>query len=88
MEINQYDVTMPTHYDITMGNGIARDAIVKTQWVMVNIVSNIHCDVTISNNIMMCRSTYCGITMHNDVAMNIFYLVFSAVCLIMLFYYW
>ncbi len=24
--INQYDITMATHYDITMGNDVARDA--------------------------------------------------------------
>ncbi len=36
VEINQYDITMATHYDITMGNDIARDAhIVKSQWVMM-----------------------------------------------------
>ncbi len=39
MEINQYDITMVTHYDITMGNDVARD---------------IHCDVTMSNDIAMC----------------------------------
>ncbi len=39
MEINQYDITMATHYDITMGNDNARD---------------IHCDITISNDIAMC----------------------------------
>ncbi len=25
-DINQYDITMATHYDITMGNDVARDA--------------------------------------------------------------
>ncbi len=48
VEINQYDITMATHYDITMGNDIDRDAyceitmgndidrmpIVISQWVM------------------------------------------------------
>ncbi len=43
------------------------------------------CDATMSNDIAMC--TYHGITMHNDVAMDIFYYVFSALCLIVLFYY-
>ncbi len=45
---------------------------------------DIHRDVTMSNDIAMC--TY-GITMHSDVAMNLFYYVFSAICLIVLFYY-
>ncbi len=39
VEINQYDITMATHYDITMGNDVARD---------------IHCDVTVRNDIAMC----------------------------------
>ncbi len=39
MEINQYDITMDTHYDITMGNDVAR---------------KIHCDYTTSNDIAMC----------------------------------
>ncbi len=26
VEINQYDIIMATHYDITMGNDIAKDA--------------------------------------------------------------
>ncbi len=38
MEINQYDITLTTHYDITMGNDVARD---------------IHCDVTMSNDVTM-----------------------------------
>ncbi len=70
VEINQYDITMATHYDITMGDGITRD---------------IHCDVTMSNDIAMC--TYQGITMHNGVAMNLFYYVFLALSIIVLFYY-
>ncbi len=39
MEINQYDITMTTHYDVTMGNDIARV---------------IHCDITMSNDVTMC----------------------------------
>ncbi len=54
MEINQYDITMATHYDITMGNNIVRD---------------IHCNVTMSD----------------DIAMNFFYYVFSALCLLCYF---
>ncbi len=81
MEINQYDITMTTHYDITMGNDTVRDA-----YCEITMGIDIHCDVTMSNDIAMC--TYHGITMHNGIAMNIFYYVFSALCLIVLFYYW
>ncbi len=70
VEINQYDIIMATHYDITMGNDVARD---------------IHCDVTMSNDFAVC--IYHCITMHIDIAMNLFYYVFSALCLIVLFYY-
>ncbi len=53
---------------------------------MGNDVSrDVHCNVTIINGVDMC--IYHGITMHNDIAMNIFYYVFSALCLIVLFYY-
>ncbi len=46
VEINQYDITMATHYDITMGNDIARDT--HCEITMGNDVSrDIHCDVTI-----------------------------------------
>ncbi len=84
VEINQYDITMATHYDITMGNDIARDA--HCEITMGNYVArDIHYEVTMSNDIAMC--TYHGITMHNDTAMNLFYCAFSALCLIVLFYY-
>ncbi len=59
-----------THYDITIGNDIARDAhcnIAKGN----DIDRDIHCCITIYNVIAMCR--YDGITMYNDVAMNLFY---------------
>ncbi len=47
MEINQYDLTMATHYDITMDNKIARDAHCET--TMGNDVAmDLHCDVTMS----------------------------------------
>ncbi len=83
VEINQYDITMATH-DITMGNDVARDA--HCEITMGNDVArDVHCDITMSNNIAMC--TYHGITMHNDVTINIFYYVFSVLCLIVLFYY-
>ncbi len=72
---------MANHYDITMGNDVARD--VHCEITMGNNVArDIHCDVTMSNDIAVC--TYHGITMHNDVAMNLFYYVFSALCLIIL----
>ncbi len=80
VEINQYDITIAIHYDITMGNDVARDVHCET---MDNDVARyIHCDVTMSNDIAMC--IYNGITMHNDIAMNIFYYVFSALCLIVI----
>ncbi len=39
VEIKQYGITMATHYDITMGNDIARD---------------VHCEITMGNNVAMC----------------------------------
>ncbi len=39
MAINQNDITMATHYDITMGNDIDRD---------------VHCEITMGNDIAMC----------------------------------
>ncbi len=71
---------MATHYDITMGNDISRDAHCEIT-VGNDIARDIHCDVTMSNNVAMC--TYC-ITMDNDVAMNLFYYVVFALCLIMI----
>ncbi len=41
VEINQYDITMATHYDITMGNDIARMPIVKSQWLMMLLGTSI-----------------------------------------------
>ncbi len=116
IEINQYDITMASHYDITMGNDVAMDA--HCEITMVNDVArDIHYDITMINDNAMCTydgitmashyditmgndvarditmindnamCTYDGITMHNDIAMNIFYYVFSALCLIVLFVY-
>ncbi len=46
VEINQYDI-MATHYDITMGNDVARDAHYKI--TMGNYFArDIHCDITMS----------------------------------------
>ncbi len=71
VEINQYDITMATHYDITMDNNV-RDT--HCEFTMGNDVTrDIHCNVTLSNDIVIC--TYHGIIMHNDVAMNLFYYV-------------
>ncbi len=75
VEINQYEITIVSHYDITMGNDIARN--MHCDITMGNDVArDIHCDITFSNYVAMC--TYHGITMHNDVPMNISYYIFSA----------
>ncbi len=51
-EINQYDIIMATHYDITMGNDVARD--VHCEIKMGNdIARGIHCDITMHNDIAM-----------------------------------
>ncbi len=76
VEINQYD--------ITMGNDDASDTYCEI--TMDNDVArDIHCDVTMIIDVDMC--TYHGINKHNDTAMNLFYYVFAAVCLVVLFYY-
>ncbi len=42
-----------THYDITMGNNVARD--VHCEITMGNdVVKDIHCDVTMSNDVVIC----------------------------------
>ncbi len=83
-EVNQYDITKAAQYDITMSNDIAKDA--HCEIIIGNDVDmDIHCDVTMCIAIAMC--TYRGITMHNGIARNLFYYVFSAICLIVLFYY-
>ncbi len=80
VEINQYDITMVTHDDITMGNDVARDAHYEIT-LGNDFARDIHCDITMSNDVAICK--YYGITMHNDVAMNLFNYVFSALYLIM-----
>ncbi len=82
VEINQYNMTMATHYDTTMANDVARDAYCNIK-MGNDIARNIHCDITMSNGVGMC--TYHGITMHNHITMNLFYYVLSALCLIMIF---
>ncbi len=54
VEINQYDITMATHYVVTMGNNIAMD--VHFEMAMgTDVARDIHCDVTMSNNdVVMC----------------------------------
>ncbi len=75
VEINQYDITMATHYDITMGYNSVRDA--HCEITMGNDVArDIHYDVTMGNDVAM--HTYLGITF----AINLFYCVLSALCLI------
>ncbi len=60
VENNQYNITMATHYDMTMGNDVAKDA--HREITMGNYVAiDIHCDITMSNDVAMC--TYHGITM-------------------------
>ncbi len=83
VEMNQYDITMATHYVITMGNNIARDAHCKI--TMRNDIPrdiHYHCDVTMSNDVAMC--TFHGITMYNDIVMNLFYCIVSVLCLFMI----
>ncbi len=89
MEINQYDITISTHYDITMGNDVARN--VHCEITMVNDVPmDVHCDIIMSNDVAVC--TYHGITMHNDVAMDIYFLlciIYSmSHCVILLWVLW
>ncbi len=81
VEINQFDITMALHYDITMGNDIKRDAHCKIT-MRNDVARDIHCDVIMSNNIAMC--TYHGTPMQNDIALNRFYYVFSALYLIII----
>ncbi len=53
VEINQHDITMATHYDITMDNDIARDTYCEI--TMGNDVArDIHCDVTMTVMTFVC----------------------------------
>ncbi len=54
MEINQYDITMATHYDITIGNDVARDAHCEITMGNNDVARNIHCDGTMGNDIDVC----------------------------------
>ncbi len=82
MEINQYDITIATHYEITMVNSIARGILYE---IMMGDIFAIHCDVTMSNNVIM-LTCQC-ITLHNDVSVILFYYELSAVCLMVSFCY-
>ncbi len=84
VKINQYDITMTTHYDINMDDDIVIDAHCEIT-IGNDVARDIYCDVTMSNDVAMC--TYHGITMHNnDIAMNLFYNVFKDVSSISNFY--
>ncbi len=65
------DIARDVYCDNTMGNDIAKD---------------IPCNITMSNDNdnSGCYVYINGITMHNDLAMNLFYYVFSVLCLIMI----
>ncbi len=76
---------MATHYDSTIGNDVAMDTHCEITMVNDIVAWDIHCDVAMISDIAVC--TYYGIKMHNDITMNLFYYVLSALCLIMLFYY-
>ncbi len=84
MKINQasgdQSVRGAIYYDITMDNDIAWMPIVTSQLIN-DVTMDIHCDVTMSNNVAMC--TYHGITMH-DFALYFYYVLLG---LFMLFYY-
>ncbi len=79
VEIHQYDIKMATHYDITMGKDVARDA--HYEITMGNDVGrDIHCDVTMSTDIEHYVYIMALQIVHNDIAMNLFYcVVFSSV---------
>ncbi len=67
-----------------MSDDVARDTHCE---ITINnyIARDIHCDGTMSNDIVM--YTYQGITVHNDIVIKLFYYIFSALCLIVLFCY-
>ncbi len=72
-KINQYYITMVSHYDITMCNYVTWD--VHCELTMGNDIDrDIHCNITMINDIAM--YTYHGITMHDDVTMNLSILYF------------
>ncbi len=48
LEINQYDITMATNYDITWVMTLIGMRIVKSQWVYNDVARDFHC-------VAMCR---------------------------------
>ncbi len=68
VEINQYDITMTTGYDITIGNDVARHAHCEIT-MDTDVARNIHCDITKRNDVVMC--IYHGIIMHNDIVITL-----------------
>ncbi len=85
VEINQYKITMIPLMTSQWAMTLLGMPTVKSQWVIM-LLGTTNCDVTMRNGISMC--TYHDIIMHNDVTMKLFYYVFSALCLIVLFYEW
>ncbi len=88
VEINQFDITMATHYDIIMDNYIAMDAHCEIR-MSKDVAREIHFDIRKSNKIALC--TYHGITMHNDISINFFFIMYSllyANCVILLWVVW
>ncbi len=73
---SQWPLIMTSQWVMTL----LRMPIVKSQWVMTLLGTSLVMSQWI-NDVAMC--TY-GITMHNDIAMNLFYYVFSALCLFMI----
>ncbi len=64
-----------SHYDITMGNDIARDA--HCNITMGNdIARDAHCNITMGNDIV--TDIHCDVSMSNDVVMH------ASQCIIML----
>ncbi len=72
-----------THYDITMDHDIAKDAPLWHQ-AGNDVTRDIHCNITIVNDVAMC--IYHGITMHNNIARNLFCYVLLCQVLILLFH--
>ncbi len=58
VEINQYEITMSTHYDITMGNNVAKD--VHCEITIGNdIAKDIYCNVTMTREISLHKHNSC-----------------------------
>ncbi len=78
VEINQYDITMSTHYDITRVMTLLGIPIVKSQWVMM-LLGTSKCDVIMSNDVVMCTLyLYHGITIYNELLQTSFIMYYYA----------